>query len=243
MAYRQLCAVTFLAFGMVASACGGNTQASAGGGSSPETQPPSSSDQAPGTSDQAPSNSDQAPTSTDTPPGSADDTAGTGGSGRVGQLCQQVCSSVEKLANECSRGMSEIGMIGLCSEKIDCKVPVNFPCTDEVGDLLACFFENLALICKATPIDNQGSGGTDAFPAPNPDPPQNEEACKDAFKSFESCAERNNLTGDMGMMMQPRTCAPGVGCDGCPDECTKCQCEAGTDLTELSKCVERCPTP
>jgi hypothetical protein len=102
---------------------------------------------------------------------------------------------------------------------------------------LTCFLENLALICKA-PVDQDGTGGTDAIPAPNPQ--QNADACKDAFKSFQTCAEKNHLTGDMTMMMDPpanNTCQSSVGCDGCRDAFSKCVCEAGSDLQRLSMCM------
>lgn len=243
MAYRQLCAVTLLAFGMVASACGGGTASGQSGGS-PETQPPGNADQAPsvGSGDQAPTNSDQAPTNSDTPPGSADDTAGTGGSGKLSQLCDQVCTAVQKLANECSGGMEGGDTVrSLCSEKIDCKVPVNMPCVDEVGDFFTCFLDNLALVCKARPVDGDGTGGTDAFPAPQ----QGGDAkfCEDSVKKLAACAEANHLsTDDMGQMMNPGPTGDckAPSCTGCADDCAECNCFFDGSSAKETLCADSC---
>jgi hypothetical protein len=237
VAYRQLCAVTLLALGMVASACGGGA-ASSTSAPSTDVQPPGNSDQAPGSaSDQAPKSSDQAPASADAAPGSSNDPAGTGASGNVGALCQQVCGSVTKLANDCSDGMSKLE--GICSQQFNCKVPAGFPCTSELGAFLGCFFDNLSQICKAAVAAGDAGGTSGVNPAP-----QGTDAfqCADSLKALGACAEANHVNMSTMQMPNPQQCVAG-SCDGCTSDCTKCTCQAGTDLTKLAMCAQSCATP
>src|SRR5437899_872751 len=90
--------------------CGGDA-GKAAVGTTGDGQPPANVDQPPASgTDQVSSNSDPAASSNDAPPSSPDAPAGTGSGGRLGALCQQVCATVSKFANNCNFGMSDVGM-------------------------------------------------------------------------------------------------------------------------------------
>lgn len=226
MAYRQLCAVTFAALGLIAVACGGSTGTNAAPDAT-EQQPPSNPDQAPNETDQA-SNTDRPPTSSDQPP-SDTDPAGSGGSGRLTALCEKICSTISTLADDCGDGMTMVGMGNVCSEEVDCQLPPDLPCQDEIANAFDCIFVNLAALCAA---------GQDE----NPEVPR-AEPCQDVGQAYLTCARANGLIEDNGNGNgngngnNPPACTQDGGCD-CPSSCTECTCEAGTNSTALSACFE-----
>ncbi len=227
MAYRKLCAVTFAVLGFIAVGCGGDTNANQ---SSPEAekQPPSNADQPPGDSDQA-SNADPTPSNPDQASNNATDPAGTGGGGRLGALCQQLCSSLDKLADHCG----DMPMMGdtkaLCST--ECVVPANIlPCEREIADVFTCLLDNLELFCADA--NQQNPPGRDAQPAAAT-------PCQDIAKTYTKCAEVHGVTdGDTGGNKAPK-CSTDGGCD-CPTACSTCGCEAGTDADALAACADTC---
>lgn len=224
MAYRQLCAVTFATLGWLAVACGGNTGTNAAPDAT-EEQPPSNQDQAPNDTDTA-SNPDQTPGNTDAPPSNVDDPAGSGGGGRLTALCERICDTIETLAEDCSDGMTDIGMGEACKAPVNCQIPVDTPCVDEIADAFDCIFENLATICSDAP--GEGQQGPQAKP------------CQDVGRRFTMCAEQNGLTdpdpGEGNGNGNQRDCTEAGGCE-CPTECATCSCEAGSDLEELQACA------
>jgi hypothetical protein len=231
VAYRQLCAVTFVMLGLVAVGCGGNTTTTAGGSASPgDQQPPTNHDQAPSSSDKPPSASDQAPASGTTPPSSADSPAGGGGGGHLGQLCQQLCSSLAGVADRCSNGMSVFGMDKVCSKANTCQVPANFPCQNEAAALFSCLIDNLDALCVHG-TDSSGQGGSQGQQGPAP----TATTCQDVLKTFTSCAAANAPPTPTPGTGTGKNCTSAGGCD-CPNNCMKCQCQAGRDITKLQAC-------
>ena len=103
MAYRQLCAVTFAVLGLTTVGCGGGTSSNGTNAPAGEQEPPTNADQAPNNATDTATNPDVAPSNPDGAPSSSDDTAGSGG-GRLGALCQKVCSTLTTLADDCSGG-------------------------------------------------------------------------------------------------------------------------------------------
>lgn len=224
MAYRQLFAVTFAVLGLLAVGCGGDTNSNVSSGPDAAQQPPSNPDQPPSNSDQA-SSSDPTPSNPDQPANNASDPAGTGGGGRLGSLCQELCSSLDKLADNCSNGMASMGDTkSLCSS--DCVVPPNIlPCETAIADVFTCLLDNLQLFCAS--VDNQDP------PAGDPQPSA-KSPCQDAVKTYTKCADDNHISdqpnGDNG---NNGCVAP--GCD-CPTDCSTCTCQAGRDTKKLAAC-------
>ncbi len=232
MAYRQLYAVTFAVLGLAAVGCGGDTNANVSSGPDAAQQPPSNPDQPPSNSDQA-SSSDKTPSNPDQPVSNTSDPAGTGGGGRLGSLCQDLCSSLNTLSDQCGDGMSSMGDAkSLCSS--DCVVPPNIlPCESEIADVFSCLLDNLQLFCAS--VDSQDPPAGDP-PAGDPQPAAT--PCQDVAKAYSKCAEVNHITDDNGDNNGSNGCiAP--GCD-CPSDCTKCTCKAGTDTEKRAACVDTC---
>jgi hypothetical protein len=229
VAYRQLCAVTFAALGLVFAGCGGNTSSSASSGSDPgEVQPPNNTDQPPHSAgDQPPPSGETPPSNPDRPPSSVDDPAGSGGGG-VGDVCRRLCDAVAGAGDRCTRGMNGMGLGGFCSEEIDCQVPPNFPCSSQAVDLFNCLFNNLSLLCADDGKNSEEQGDSEAS------------ACQTAFEEFIQCGEANGLDDDDDDDPDPPACSREGGCD-CPTECQSCTCEAGTDTDELEECNDVCP--
>jgi len=236
VAYRQLCSVTFTVLGLVAFGCGGNTNSSAPSPSNPSSeQPPANTDQAPSSSDdQAPSGTatDEVPSNPDTPPASADAPAGTGSP--LGALCQRFCAELSNVANNCTDGMGSIGMDDVCSPTDSCQVPPGvIPCEAEIVDLFDCALDNFQLLCSA---EAQDPGGQDPAPAARTAP------CQDVLRSFTTCAEAHDLTGD-----NTNTDPPGRDCT-MGNACTQCLCTAGANMTAqqacfTGACTDTPPTP
>lgn len=159
-----------------------------GGGTSTNAAPDATNDQAPTNEDQAPtdtdaaSNTDRPPANPDSPPSNADDPAGSGG-GRLEQLCKRICDTIETLADECSDGMTDVGMGDACSAEVNCQIPPNTPCQNEIADAFDCIFTNISTICADEP--GQGEG-----PAARP--------CNDVAKRFTDCARDNGLVDTPG---------------------------------------------
>ena len=230
MAYRQLCAMTLAVLGLAAVGCGGDTNSQA---SSPEAaqQPPSNPDQPPGNSDQASGNSDQAPSNPDRPVNNANDPAGTGGGGRIGALCQELCSSLDRLSDQCD-DMPMMGETnGLCST--DCQVPPNIlPCEQEITGVFSCLIDNLQLFCPMSD-DNQQDPGPGR-------PPAAASPCQDILRAYTTCAEAHGITDDdPGDDNNAPKCSTAGGCD-CPSDCMTCTCEAGTNTDALAACADAC---
>ncbi len=224
MAYRQLCAVTFAVLGFVAVGCGGDTNTRPSS-SEAEQQPPSNSDQPPSNSDQA-SNSDPVPSNTDQPPNNATDPAGSGGSGRLGTLCQQLCTSLDQLDSRCDRMPMMGDTNALCSS--ECQVPANIlPCEDEIADVFSCLLDNLQLYCPMTDRE---------------DPPGKQNpatmACEDIIKTYNKCAAAHGITHDEDS--KAPKCSVAGGCD-CPSDCMACTCAAGNNRADLAACDAVCP--
>lgn len=230
MAHRRLCAVTFAVLGLLAAGCGGDTNTRVSG-TDADQQPPTNQDQPPSNSDQV-SSTDQAPSNPDQPVNGSEP-AGTGSGGRLGGLCQDLCSSIEKLGDQCSKGMASMGDTkSLCSA--GCQVPANvLPCEQQIADVFSCFIDNLQLLCAA--VDNN----TDQ-PAAGRDPQTTTSACQDALKSYATCAEAHGIS-DNTDNTAPK-CSKAGGCD-CPTDCTSCTCEAGTDQKKLTACSSACANP
>jgi hypothetical protein len=210
--------------GWAAVACGGGTATNAAPDAT-EEQPPSNSDQAPSDTDSV-SSADQPPSNPDNPPSNAGDPAGSGG-GRLEQLCKRICDTIDTLVEDCSDGMTDIGMGDACSADVNCQIPPNTPCQDEIADAFECIFDNLSTICSDQPSQGQGA-----------------RPCNDVGERFTDCARDNGLIdtpGDgngngNGNGNNPPSCTPQGGCE-CNDECLTCSCEAGTNLEELQACA------
>jgi hypothetical protein len=211
--------------GWVAVACGGGTATNAAPDAT-EEQPPSNSDQAPNDTDDV-SSSDQPPANPDSPPNNSGDAAGSGG-GRLEQLCKRICDTIETLADECSDGMTDIGMGDACSAEVNCQIPPNTPCQNEIADAFDCIFANISTICS----DEPGGEGPGQGPAAKP--------CNDVAKRFTDCARDNGLTdngnGNGNGNNPPPSCTTQGGCE-CATDCLTCSCEAGTDLEDLQACA------
>jgi hypothetical protein len=232
VAYRQLCALTFLTLGLVAVACGGET-GSAAVGPSTDGQAPSNPDQPPGTGADTPPNSDGAPTSTDKPPGSGDAPAGTGAGGRLGQLCQQLCTSLNQAVDRCAMGMSDVGMEDVCDQAGACEVPANIPCTNELADVFDCLLDNIDGVCQ-TPQDNGNGNNGDNPPQAAQDP--STALCDAALKTARSCLDAAGYDPDTGNMpTEQHGCFAQGGCE-CTSECETCKCEADTNADEFQAC-------
>jgi hypothetical protein len=238
VAYRQLCSVTFAVLGLVAFGCGGNTTASTATGSTPAgEQPPGNPDQAPSGADQAPTSSDTPAANTDGPPASSETPAGSGAGGKLGALCQQLCSSIDQAVNQCSQGKLKLGMDDLCSSSCDIP-PTVLPCESELASLLQCFIGNLGSLCVASGDNN----GQDPVPAAQPTVNQ----CDAAATAAQACAKANHIdTSDMGMNMDPNPPGgPGPVADCTTGAaCTQCICNAGADATKVQACATACATP
>lgn len=231
MAYRRLCAVTFAVFGLLAAGCGGDTNTNVSG-SDPAQQPPINKDQPPSSSDQA-SNPDQAPSNPDQPINNETQPAGTGGGGRLGALCQDLCNSIEQLGDKCSNGMASMGDTkSLCSA--GCVVPASIlPCEKEISDVFSCLIDNLQLLCTAVNNEDQSQPGRDPQP--------NASTCQDAVKSYTTCADAHGLNDD-NTDNNAVKCSKAGGCD-CPTDCASCTCDAGTDQDKLAACLDSCANP
>ena len=213
--------------GWAAVACGGGTATNAAPNAT-EEQPPTNGDQAPNDTDSV-STSDQPPGNPDAPPNDTDP-AGSGG-GRLEQLCKRICDTIDTLVDDCSDGMTDIGMGDACSAEVNCQIPPNTPCQDEIADAFDCILANLATICSDQPGQGEGAAA---------------EPCNDVGKKLTDCARDNGLIdgpGDNGNgngngngNNPPPSCTPMGGCE-CNDECLTCSCEAGTNLDELQACA------
>jgi hypothetical protein len=237
VAYRQLRSVTFALLGLVAFACGGNTTAATGTGSTPAgEQPPANPDQAPNGADQAAASSDTPPPNPDGPPASADAPAGSGAGGTLQAVCQQLCSSISQVVDQCSQGVAKLGVGDLCSSSCDIP-PTVVPCASELASLLQCFIGSLDNLCAGVQSEAQGSA-----PAPRPDATQ----CDAATKAAQDCADANHidLSSDMGMNMPPNVPDPTDACGKLTNACSKCTCQAGTDTAKLTTCFNTaCANP
>lgn len=227
MAYRQLCAVTFAMLGWVAVACGGGTASNAAPDAT-EEQPPTNPDQADNDTE-TPPNPDAPPSNPEQPPNNDSDAAGSGG-GRLEQLCHRICDTLDTLVDDCSDGMTDIGMGEACSAEVNCQIPPNTPCQNEIADAFDCIFANLATICS--PDQGPGEGPGQGGPAAKP--------CNDVAKRFTDCARDNGLVdtpddNGNGNNNPPRSCTTQGGCE-CDTECLTCGCEAGSDLEALQAC-------
>lgn len=230
MAYRRLLSISFALLGLVSSACGGDTNASVGSGSASGDQVPASADPVPGSADSVPPSSDRAPSSTEQPPASAEAPAGNGGVGGLVALCRQVCSSVDQLADKCSGGMAMTGVGELCDT--NCQVPDQaVPCVNELSDLFHCIFDNIGQLCTAATSGDAPSAG-------------NADMCKTTIEDVSKCTKDagGSVTGDGGMMPpgDGGSCDTAGGCKKCPDDCSTCACEAGTDIQKLADCASSC---
>lgn len=222
MAYRQLCAVTFAVLGLVTVGCGAGT-ASRVDTDATEEQPPVNSDQAPNNAGDTASNPDKAPSNPDAPPGSSEDPAGPGGGGRLTALCHQLCDTLSALATDCNpnMGMGMGDMDEVCSGDVNCQVPANVPCQNELANAFECVLDNVALICTdETPGEPQG-------PMAMP--------CRDVGRALTQCTQANEPVDNPDDNPQ-RDCTVAGGCE-CPTECATCSCEAGSDLDELQACA------
>ncbi len=227
MAYRPFYAVTFGVLGLVAVGCGGNTNSSASGGPDASQQPPTNPDQPASNSDQASSSSDQVPLNPDQAPNNASAPAGTGGGGRFGTLCHELCSSVDKLGDQCG-GMLKGDIQNLCSA--NCQLPPSYaPCEQQTANVLSCYLDNLALFCAAV---------TDKHPPAGDQQPAAAVPCQDTLKVYSKCAEANGINGDN----TAANCTTDGGCD-CTSDCLTCRCEADTNASKLADCVDACATP
>lgn len=228
MAYRQLYAVTFGVLGLVAVGCGGNTNSSASGGPDAAQQPPTNPDQPSSNSDQASSSSDQTPSNADQPPNNASELAGTGGGGRTGTLCHELCNSVEKLGDQCG-GMPKGDTSNLCSA--NCQLPASYmACEQQIGDVFSCYLDNLALLCAAATHKQNPPAGDQQPAAAVP--------CQDTLKVFSKCAETNGINDGNAAA----NCTTDGGCE-CTSECLTCTCKAGSDTKKRLACADTCATP
>jgi hypothetical protein len=130
-------------------------------------------------------------------------------------------------ANDCNRGMTDVGMDDVCSSADACQVPPNIPCENEIADLFECVIDNLSVLCTATDQGN-GNDGEAALP-PQTTP------CQDVVSHFTACAEANGLNDDDDQTT--RGCFAAGGCE-CEDDCTRCTCEANGDAEEGAACFD-----
>jgi hypothetical protein len=217
--------------GLVAVGCGSGTS-SAVPTDAAEEQPPANSDQAPNNAGDTATNTDVAPSNPDAAPSSSEDPAGSGGGGRLGALCEKVCSTL-KTIDDCSGGMTMVGMQDACSAEVNCQIPADLPCQNEIADAFDCIFDNLALICSA------GNDNQDPKPDANP--------CKDVARKLTDCAEASGLNtdgnGNGNGNGNQGSCSEAGGCE-CASDCLSCLCDAGTDTDAQTACTTGvCATP
>jgi hypothetical protein len=222
VAYRQLCAVAFVMFGLVGVACGGDTTGSAAQPGPGDGAPPSADDAPPSSSDEAPPSSDDAPpSSADTPPGSADSPGGNGG--RIQQLCEDACRVLEQISqcpgNELDPMTRQACDSGACAMAIDPAVPI--PCLDQIESLFDCF-TRLPNVCMPTE--------------------QQAQQCVAELESFSQCAEQQEPPV-IDEPPQGPICDATAECQRCPDDCSECLCDnADLGADALTFCSDVCPT-
>jgi hypothetical protein len=207
--------------------CGAGTSSRVGTDAT-EEQPPANTDQPPNNAGDTATNPDKVPSNPDSPPSSSEDPAGSGGGGRLTALCHQICDTLSTLANDCGDAMGDLGMgmENVCAGDVQCQIPADLPCQNEIADAFDCLFDNLALIC----VDDAGPG--------KPQGPK-EEPCRDVGRALTQCTGANepvdNENGNGNGNGNQGDCTAEGGCE-CPTECTSCTCEAGADLTALQAC-------
>jgi hypothetical protein len=224
VAYRQLCAVTFAAIGLLCAACSGGPGGAVA--SSNKDRAPSNADQPPSNAaDQAPSNSDQAPTtSTDAPPSNPDAPAGNGG-GSLGALCREFCESLQGFSDRCGGGAE-----GDLCDASDCQVPAGYPCGPETAEVFQCLIDNLDNLCTDTGRGNGDVPGNGAQPQPQ-DPVS---ICQTALDKANACSKAHGLD-DGGDTTQQHGCYQQGGCE-CADPCQTCTCKANGKTGKITAC-------
>ena len=245
MAYRNFCAVTFAALGLVLVACGGGTASA--GKSGVGDQAPINGDQAPDSaSDAPPANGDAPPPSMQRPPGSSEAPAGS--SGRVSTVCQQFCNAVDNLGGRCGGdAMSSVGMDNVC-EGFSCESFPPTPCDSELVGVFDCALGLLDQVCQAVSSAN-GSGGSRTS-----GPTVDKDFCKKELDAVTSCAEANGLSAeaegsddddddagdnDNGTPTTPAaSCTIAGGCGNCGSACLTCFCKANGDVTKSQACSQ-----
>jgi hypothetical protein len=210
VAYRQLCAVAFVMFGLAGGGCGGNTAGSASGPDTSDDAPPSADDPAPsGSDDSPPSSDDSPPSSPDTPPSSPDSPPG-GGGGRIQQLCEQACELLDSLS-ECPDFEPPMGQdvcdSGACSMAVD--PGVDIPCLNQLEGLFACV-NRIPNVCM--PSEQQA------------------QVCRAEAEAFGECAEDVEPPDtDPDPVPNPNAMC-GADCQDCPTPFSECVC-VNPDLT------------
>lgn len=241
MAYRQLCAVTFAAFGLLCAACSGGPGGAVA--SSNNDRAPSSGDRPPsGTSksDAAPTTAttDQAPISSDTPPGTSDAAAGNGS---LGALCQELCTSLNGFLTSCGAQAESGDLCGADS----CKVPAGYPCGPEAAAAFRCLIDTIdGLTCSGVAASGSGQGNGDVPGNGNgANPPKQMDSvldfCKAEFDKANACGQAHGLETDSsgGDTPQQHGCYPQGGCE-CDDPCAACTCKAGGNADKTQACFK-----
>ena len=220
MAYRQLCAVALVTFGLLGVGCAGNSGGSAADPAPSDEAPPSADDTPPSGSEDAPPSSDDAPpSSSETPPGSADNHGG-----RIRQLCESACQVIDKIRECVPDGMGVMGgevcSNGGCSMAVDPGVMI--PCIDQIEAMFGCI-AGLPDVC----VDEQA------------------EQCTDEVQAYQACVGEEPGPGP-GPGPDPNDeCMPETGCFECADTCDECLCdnaELGEDAAAelcLTECANR----
>lgn len=154
----------------------------------------------------------------------------------MGAVCRRFCDKLTSAAAQCGNNDLDVAD---CGKANACDVPAGVvPCAAEIGDLLDCAIDNLTLLCASSGNPGNGdTGGTGNAALP----PQQVSPCQDVADQFEACAKAHGGTDDNMNGNMPSGCYPAGGCKMCANDCTKCQCDAGTDQDKLVACVERCP--
>jgi hypothetical protein len=238
VAYRQLCAVTFAAIGLLCAACSGGP-----GGAVAS----SNNDRAPGNGDRPPSgtsaadaaptsaDNDQAPISSETPPGTSDASAGNGS---LGALCEEFCTSLKNFSASCGGGAEEDD---LCS----CKVPNGYPCGPEAAAVFRCLTDTLDGLSCTGAGSGSGAGNGDVPGNGNgngnaANPPQPTDGvvdfCKTELDRATACGKAHGIDDSSdGDTTQQHGCFQQGGCE-CDDPCQACTCKAAGNTDKITAC-------
>jgi len=117
-------------------------------------------------------------------------------------------------------GMGDMDEV--CSGDVNCQIPADLPCQNEIADAFECIFDNLALVC---------ADDTQSEPqAPRAQP------CRDVTQALTQCTQANGTPDDGNGPGDQGNCTAAGGCERCASACATCTCEAGTDVEELQAC-------
>lgn len=143
-------------------------------------------------------------------------------------LCENVCHAVEQ-CNDTDIGMDlrQICASGCKVQEGDTAVPT-IPCESEFVELLGCAFDAAGGECP-----------TEANEAAL------EQQCGSAGRAYSSCLQAVDDDDDNDPDPPVGMCTETGGCEGCPNACATCACEATGDQEATIACLmsDACTMP